>query len=608
MAAARARLDTTVATDSSPSYWDVHNGIQHMSTLSAKREKRLFKKSASQQYLYAKGLTPEERTDLEQALAFTIRSGPDEAARQAMAMWLSVQQARLRIHSQVQRVRYEAEQYQNIAIPLATIVGAPAALPLLYRTRNRYYADAERPEYATAFNNFMKMIDDPHVSEGLRNVAASRLAYHARREGTIAPLERLLLRAGGPAGLAEEGYRVDASENDIASHIGSASDDIDAQQRPLGAEINRFLYFARQPAMPDAGRFDDGVGARAFARVLARTLEDVVDTNTPNLHNHPTMRAGTDVLNAISQDAELREFVFAMSVNALGSCTDNVAEGFSSIVNAVQKHKVLTEIQAGRMGETGLREWTDAQFRLSALETEVHRFIGHTLAECNRLLPEHRQALTEISPELGQLANQSVEPHRSEHERMAILARLGDAQQDIREQLDSGMESGALSADEKQHLEAQLALLRTHDDLARRWTSLTYEPLETMLHAKASLYKTLHLPDSTPRSMQFDLTSALTKQDLRKLAEAVRQQASDPEVMRAYRLGHDTWCAGTRLIHHEAFDKLEEKFASDPLYDRPIPPAGEEHIEAQAAYAAAFKELEARQRQEENALLQQYAQ
>jgi C-terminal novel E3 ligase, LRR-interacting len=579
-----------------------------MSALSAKREKRLFKKSASQQYLYAKGLTPQQRTDLEEALAFTIRSGSDEEARQAMTMWLSVQQARLRTHSQPQRLQYEAEQYRNIAVPLTTIVGAPAALPLLYSTRNRYYASAERPEYATAFNNFMKMIDDPQVSEDLRNVAASRLAYHARREGTIASVERLLLRAGGPAGLAEEGYRVDTDENDIASHIGSESDDIDAQQRPLGAEINRFLYFARQPAMPDAGRFDDAVGARAFARVLARTLEDVVSTDTPDLHDHPTMRAGTDVLHAISQDIELRELVFAMSVNALGSCSDNVAEGFSSIVNAVQKHKVLTEIKAGRMGETELREWAGAQFRLSALETEVHRFIEHTLAECNRLLPEHRRALNEISPELGQLANQSVEPHRSDHERMALLARLADAQEDIREQLDSGMESGALSADEKQRMEAQLVLLRTHDDLARRWISLTYEPVETMLHAKASLYTKLRLPDSTPRSLQFHLTSAVTKQDLRKMAEAVRNQESDPEVMRAYRLGHETWRAGIRLIHHEAFDKLDEKFASDPLYDRPIPPAGEEHIEEQADYAAAFRELEARQQQAENALLQQYAQ
>ncbi|WP_442808508.1 ShET2/EspL2 family type III secretion system effector toxin [Trinickia soli] len=186
--------------------WDVRTGVADMATLSDKRVKLWFKKSASEQYLYAKSLLPEQRDELEQELAQTMR-GNTPAAGEALTMWLSVQQARLRTHSPLQQQLHRSQQVAN-AIPSATVVGAAVSLPALMNTRIRYYQSDERPEYAKAFDNFMSVIGDPSLPPEVRNAAAERLEYHAWSEGTIAPQEQHLLYTHGARRMADEGYRV----------------------------------------------------------------------------------------------------------------------------------------------------------------------------------------------------------------------------------------------------------------------------------------------------------------------------------------------------------------------------------------------------------------
>ena len=86
-----------------------------MAALSPERETRLFKKSASPQYRYAKGLTAEQRGQLESALEQRFRNpaAPAEARDSALAMWLSVQQARLRTHTAGHRNHHNLEQFQR---------------------------------------------------------------------------------------------------------------------------------------------------------------------------------------------------------------------------------------------------------------------------------------------------------------------------------------------------------------------------------------------------------------------------------------------------------------------------------------------------------------
>ncbi len=186
--------------------WDVQTAVADMATLSDKRTKRWFKKSASEQYLYAKSLLPAQRDELENELARAMR-GNTPAAREALTMWLSVQQARLRTHSPLQQQLHRSQQVAS-AIPIATVVGAAVSLPALLNKRVQYYQSDERPEYAKAFDNFMSVIGDPALSPEVRNVVAERLEYHAWSEGTIAPQEQHLLYTKGARQIAAEGYRV----------------------------------------------------------------------------------------------------------------------------------------------------------------------------------------------------------------------------------------------------------------------------------------------------------------------------------------------------------------------------------------------------------------
>lgn len=583
--------------------WSVRSAIDHMSNLSDQRVKRFLKKSASEQYLYAKSLTPGQRGELERALADMVRTGSADEAHAAMTMWLSVQQARLRTHTLPQRLQYEADQYGTVAAFMATIVGTPFIFPQLYLRRNVYYADADRPEYATAFNNFMTMIGDTSVSEGLRNEAASRLAYHAGREGTIAPAERYLLRREGAAGLAGRAYRAVANPlMSTGTYIGSLSADLAEQRQPLGEEIERFLQFAGVASMPHASRFNDEEGANAFARVLARCCEDAKRAGVARPLAHPTIRDGVDVIRAVEKDGELRQFVFAIAVNALGSCSDNVVAGFAEMVSAVRNHEMAENIRNGNVKEPELREWVGKQFRLGALRSEVHKFLSRSLAECDRSLMENHAALEKISPEMGDLARRMGDPGLPDEERAAIFQQI----EATRATVDAELANLGTQAQHRNRLETLHQLLRSHHDLDSRRRALVGEPLETMLHAEVALRATLRLPDSVPETMLYRGSSSLSPNDLQRICDAVRQQEADPAIMGKYLLSNDNWKAGIRLLHAKEFAALQMMFDSDETYNLPIPPDGDEHVAEQAAYAAAFKDLEQRQRKAETELFEKY--
>ncbi|QJC26583.1 type III effector protein [Ralstonia solanacearum] len=222
--------------------WDVASAVGDMSGLSDARIKRWLKKSASDQYLYAKSLTAAQRGELEQVLAHMMRGNTPEA-KQALTMWLSVQQARLRTHAPWHQDAYRRLQLNNFIVPYATVVGMPLAVPLHLAARTEYYQSLYRPEYAQAFNNFMSVIADPSLSVEIHDAVIARLDYHARREGTIAVPQLRDLRRHGAEQLAATGYRVETAVATGAPEAGAHAifsrleDDLALQTTTPGKQI-----------------------------------------------------------------------------------------------------------------------------------------------------------------------------------------------------------------------------------------------------------------------------------------------------------------------------------------------------------------------------------
>jgi hypothetical protein len=188
--------------------------MDQMYRLSTFRSKRPLNKSASEQYLYAKALSKEERTALESGLEARMREAGDPAeAKNLMTMWLSVQQARLRTHDDAGRKRRNLEAVGFAGAFAATGVGALWIPDAVTYARKRYYRSPDRPEYKEAFNNFMKIIGDDNLSQRLRQQAVDKLNYHLHSEGTIAKSQATLIRDfGGAQALANLGYRVEQTD------------------------------------------------------------------------------------------------------------------------------------------------------------------------------------------------------------------------------------------------------------------------------------------------------------------------------------------------------------------------------------------------------------
>ncbi|CBJ38605.1 Putative type III effector protein, SspH1 family [Ralstonia solanacearum CMR15] len=589
--------------------WNVQGAIEAMAALSPEREKRLLKKSASPQYLYAKGLTAEQRGQLESALEQRFRNpaAPAEARDSALAMWLSVQQARLRTHATGHRNHHNLEQFQMAALSLP--------IPLLalgYRTqRRRYYSSPLRPEYRAAFNNFMRVIGDPSLSEAVRQTVAQRLEYHWRSEETIARHERVQLQRDGAMGLAERGYQVSANYDRVdltalereaviesrgrgvpsALHIqalrtersraangalrhqwltrelhaaearagqgGAATasagpsssqpvdaaesraaaarlradtaNDVERLRRPLAAEITHWLKLANAKPLPDPQAFDNELNANMFARLLERRRP--LSLFPYFARWDPVVVDGAKVIQAIAKDAKLRKNVFAAAHTALGSCGDNVNDGFSNIVTMVDTHQLVHDVRSGKLDQPAVEAWGRQRHRLDSLITEVNRWLAN---------------------------------------RRSQEGQPGTA---------------------------------TEARLARR------EPMETMLHAKVALKETLDLPKHLPSSMRYRHASALKTDDLKRLAETVRAKENNPAEVARYLLSNDAWRGAMEALHPAAFAKLQKRFAPEKnalakeMPPQPTDPEGLEFLDERMDYAERTDAFKKKYRAAEDTLL-----
>ncbi len=563
--------------------WNVEHAINDMAERLPDRHTRWLKKSASPQYLYAKDLAADQRGQLEQALERRFRNPAATAEHRdaALTMWLSVQQARLRTHTSRHRNHHNAEQFEtavlSVPIPL---------MALAYRTqRRRYYSSPLRPEYRAAFNNFMRVIGDPSLTESTRQRVAEQLTYHWRSEETIARHERAQLEQQGVMGLAESGYQVSedfehagltalerqvviqqegrgvpsalyiqalqterqraqpgsiraeslagqlasaraaanapASASTSAQPSGSAddaaarlrratADDIQRQRRPLGSEIKAWLKLAGGKSLPDAKAFDHEADADAFARLLKRRRPRSLIPFF--VRRDQVVADGARVIRAIAKDADLRKDVFSAAETALGSCGDNVAEGFSNIVTMVDTHELVARVRSGEIDQPKLESWARQRYRLDSLIAEVSQM---TARSRNR---EGRAGTT------------------------------------------------------------------TDRQLER-------EPVETMLHAKVALKKELDLPKNIPSRMMHPLASVLGKATLKRLAETVRAKEADPAGLAKYLLSNDAWRTAMRTLHSAAFTRLESRFApkkaalAEEAPPQPTDAEGLEFLAERVAYA-----------------------
>lgn len=182
------------------------------------------------------------------------------------------------------------------------------------------------------------------------------------------------------------------AENDVGSddEIDGLEADLDQQNDPLGSEIQAWVHLTGEP-IESAHAFDDEDNAASFARLLARLRGP--DLQGTSAAPEQTAAQVSSVIQAIANDANLRTQVFSLAEDALGSCGDNLAEGFSKIRLAVDNHRMAQAVESGQVNAKQLNDWAGSLFRLSQLESAVHRFI-HTQLQRPDLPELERNALT----------------------------------------------------------------------------------------------------------------------------------------------------------------------------------------------------------------------
>ncbi|WP_197328428.1 NEL-type E3 ubiquitin ligase domain-containing protein [Ralstonia syzygii] len=598
-----------------------------MSAFSDVRVKRWLKKSASDQYLYAKSLTPAQRDELEQALDQTMRGDTPEA-QQAMTMWLSVQQARLRTHAQWHQEVYRRQQLHNFIVPYVSVIGVPLAVPLHVMTRTEYYRSLYRPEYPRAFNNFMSVIADPSLSQAIRRAAVERLGYHARREGTIAMPELMQLRRQGAESLAASGYRIVAPSTTTTPGVNAIfsrlEDDLAVQAVPLGAQIMLWQTAAQGAGLEDRSQrthwyspwtksqsplrldkvsaFNAEENALSFARLLARRQASA-EAEPGNARK--ILQDGLTVIREIAKDADLRAQVFTMAEDALGTCRDKVSEGFAAIVNTVDNHKMEQAVKAGRIDQEKLQAWAGQQFRLSALEKEVEAFLQRAKDENLRALEQHRDSpLPLVSASLMEsMLTPALAPDPSREALVAAQQTVLDTMQAIRVLQDAP----DTPADQKQSAADGLAKLGAMLELLQKRMAMLHEPVETKMHAKVRLRKALDLPDSTVAAMAYSGVSILNEAALKDIEKAVRERETNPTEMGNYLLSNETWSAGMKQLHDARFKDLQRRFEADPFYESMPPPDDDEHVDQIIDYNRKAQAFAQQMQAEQGALLLQCA-
>lgn len=175
----------------------------------------------SEQYRHIKSMTPGERAMLESSLEtrFMQQDGPapSDDAQRALEAWLTTQQVRLRVHSDASLQRHA----QALRSPLTGLEAAAAALGLRPQPGEflRFHSEHEsvdRPEYAIAVNNFLRILKpspNPSLHPVLAQRVTERLIHHAEVEGTLSAPVLEALRQQGPHALAAANWRLDGSNN-----------------------------------------------------------------------------------------------------------------------------------------------------------------------------------------------------------------------------------------------------------------------------------------------------------------------------------------------------------------------------------------------------------
>ena len=535
----------------------VDQALVRLKGLSSELKPRFLKKSASAQYLYAKSLSSEQRSQLEEVLESQFRGDAGIAvdkkeADEVVNAWLSIQQARLRTHTEEERSKLQGRRGRDIFLAISVPPLALSVASLHINQRRSYYNSPSRPEYSSAFNNFMRILGDDSVSENLKEIIKQRLTYHWKQEETIAPYESSLLGTHGIDKLVESNYRNVPPDTNVGR-------DLARQTLTLGERMNVCLKGAKRPSLINPERFDLEQYADAFARLLERLSEttDAYDRRT---------RAGlyekaADTIEAIQDDAKLRRKVFESAKDGLGACHDNVAEAFGSVANEVAIHQLVKDIDAEKIGKHNLLSWMKSQFRLMTLEKYVDQLIEDTIVE---VLPKREQMTSQVKE---------------------IESRLKEQ----------------FRPDEVIELNKQLNKLKgTLKRLNRSLENLSQESVETRLLFKTRLKKELALPNSVPETMAFSRYSPFQKEDLVAAQDHVLKVEKEGTELLSFLKEFSAWEAGLKKLYPEKFAKVEEKFKpeEDELYasDADIPDA-EEDPEGAAEYAGKVVDLGERKNQ-----------
>ncbi len=166
---------------------------------------------------------------------------------------------------------------------------------------------------------------------------------------------------------------IDVAVNDTDGQPVSAqrAAELDAarQRRPLHRQIQKIYEKAHKPPPRDIRALDNEPHAQVFARLLSRLLQGSDNNDaTGQQRRHQLLNDCMAVIEAILPDQELRAEVFAMAINALGSCGDGVYKGFSDIVHATHIHQMKTRITSGSLSTSEFAEWGRREFRLHKLQ------------------------------------------------------------------------------------------------------------------------------------------------------------------------------------------------------------------------------------------------
>lgn len=570
--------------------WTVAGAMADMKDLSSERRKRLLKKSASEQYLYAKSLTPEQRGQLEHALERDFSAADTSVKNAAATMWLSIQQARLRTHDDGHRSHHNVSQFNLAALSVPI---PPLALGVR-SDRRRYYSSPLRPEYQTAFDNFMRVIGDGRVSADVRGKVAQRLEYHWHSEGTIARQQREMLQRHGVQGLANRQYRASmdpapvilkAQEREFVVRQGGHGVSAQAYVQSLEIELQRAepgsanardlgerLNAARTRATTEA-RFAAMAAADAAVRLRQATSDDIAQQQRPLGHEIGAWlkEAGAPPLpNAHAFDAEENARAFArvlarrmpskLAQILAGGNHPALADGVMVIHAVAQDQKLranVFELAIAALGSCG--------------DNLAHGFSNIVLAVRNHQMMEDVKAGRIDQPEL--------------ESRILPLVR-----------------HDMLEAEVHQFIAGQLADRKVPNRTRER---LTNEPLETMLHAKVALKTALDLPDGGPSQMEHERVSVLTTGDLAKILANVQTKANDPVTVARWMLANSLWRTGMQHLHAAEFAAIESRFKKERDALRDLDPLSHdnEDFDAQHDFASQAREIDARERAAEDRLL-----